>query len=348
MKELSYIKKSKWIILSILLLALFFTSSTSLQAATIYLDPGAGTVSESDTFVVSIRIDNEGECINAAQVVLDYPQEFIQAVDVGTGSSIFTLWPEGPEINEREGLVTFTGGLPGGYCGRIPGDPGLTNVLAKVAFQPPAQDVDRILTDSVTLSFLEGTRVFLNDGRGSQAELNTIGAEFNVGEESSFDAGEWLTSIQEDVTPPASFEIHLVKDESVFRGRYFIVFSTTDKGSGISHYEVRESDIDNEGFVRGSNDRAVFKRAKSPYLLEDQTLNSVVTVRAVDKAGNETVSRFVPDESMRYSQGLPLWATFLLVVLVLAFLIAATVFVRSRKKRTGDENGVNNQDVLNN
>jgi hypothetical protein len=40
-------------------------------------------------------------------------------------------------------------------------------------------------------------------------------------------------------------------------------------------------------------------KESSPYVLHDQTLNSIVRVKAIDKAGNEYVATYVPDESQQ-------------------------------------------------
>jgi len=58
-------------------------------------------------------------------------------------------------------------------------------------------------------------------------------------------------------------------------GKYFLVFSTQDKGSGVDHYEVRE------GRFGG------FSEVSSPYILKYQSLDKKIFVKAIDKFGNE-------------------------------------------------------------
>jgi len=63
------------------------------------------------------------------------------------------------------------------------------------------------------------------------------------------------------------------RDDSMFDGNYFLTFSTTDKTSGIAHYDVVEG-------------LSLQEDTTSPYALKDQTLKQSLVVRAFDKAGN--------------------------------------------------------------
>ena len=88
-----------------------------------------------------------------------------------------------------------------------------------------------------------------------------------------------------DSTPPNDFLPKIGKDPSVFGGKYFLTFATTDETSGIDHYEISET--------RGKR-QEIWKKAESPYLLEDQSLQSKILVKAVDKAGNERIVQLQP------------------------------------------------------
>jgi hypothetical protein len=76
-----------------------------------------------------------------------------------------------------------------------------------------------------------------------------------------------------DRKKPEKFEILVSEDFRVFDGKKFISFFSTDKDSGVDHYEIRE----------GKGD---YKIAQSPYLLDDQNLGTVIRVRAYDFSGN--------------------------------------------------------------
>ena len=54
--------------------------------------------------------------------------------------------------------------------------------------------------------------------------------------------------------------------------------------------------------------------AEGPYLLEDQSLESIIKVKAVDKAGNERMAQYLPERKpFPYS----LLITFFLLVIII-------------------------------
>ncbi len=328
---------------SIIFLILFSISAATASAASIYLEPQSGSYAQGTSFSIKVRVDNQNECINAGSFVLEYPNTSIRAIDVVRGESIFTLWTEDPVIDHENGHVRFSGGIPGGYCGRIEGDPGLTNVIAEVIFQVPGFTIGERGPDTGAVILGEDTTILLNDGRGTPAELVKGTSVFNIvppGQgETNFD---WFREVSEDTIKPEPFSIELIRDESVWDGRWFIVFNTLDKQSGIDHFEVYETDIKNEGFVHGKRDVAsIWKDARSPYLLEDQSLNSVIRVRAFDKAGNDRIAGFVPDETLRETTREPLSKELFYIVLSLIGILAVggIVFLMYRKlsKKTKEE-----------
>ena len=372
--KLSFMKRSiKFNFLEKSLLCLFFSfmfivfPCYFVSAAVLYVDPTEGVVSPNQMFAVDVRIDNQDQCLNVFDVGIKYSNDKVEAVTVSRGRSILTLWVEDPVIDHKKGEIRFTGGVPGGYCGRVVGDPDLTNVLVTVVFQPLNEGV---FSGEVEISFDEKSSVLLSDGRGSLSPLDFLNAVYEVGDEPTVLAEGWLETIRGDDRPPTSFDIELLREDSVFDGRYYIVFSTTDKGSGLSHYEVKEEDIDRPGFIRGSNKEAEFVRVQSPYLLKDQTLNSKITVKAVDNAGNERLARYEPDPSMRYAdektgikwiQNAVSWMvlpqSWFALVLSIALLIVISYFLfllNSKRKKRGlgkeeggdfDESGQNINNV---
>jgi len=330
-----------------LITVFLFGSVTTLGAASIYIDPPGGVVSPEQIFSVDLRLDIDDDCVNVVETHLLYPADQLQVTTVSRGQSILSLWVESPKIDQANGRVSFSGGVPGGYCGRIPGDPDLTNVLLTVVFQPLNGVIS---SEDLGLGFDEvRSAVFLNDGFGTEAEVEYRGAVYSVGPESTVDAAWWLEALRSDTTPPEAFDIDLLQEDSVFSGHFFIAFSTVDKGSGISHYLVKEEDIDNPGFERHSRRSAEFRPASSPYLLKDQTLNSIITVKAVDNAGNERLATFVPDESQRLDDRW-LWfsnlisrplAVGILVVIVVTIALSAFLYFLNRRRRQPDtDNGI--------
>lgn len=61
---------------------------------------------------------------------------------------------------------------------------------------------------------------------------------------------------------------------------YFFLFVAQDKGSGIDYYLIKES----AGFIFSKF--SPWKKVDSPYILQDQNLQSYIYLKAVDRSGN--------------------------------------------------------------
>jgi len=312
-------------------------SARDASAALLYLDPQEGEHQPGETFGISIRLDPEGECVNAADITVRYPRDIIAAVDVDRSESIFSLWVHAPEINPEAGTITLIGGIPGSYCGRIPGDPGVSNVLTRVIFRIPGFRVGANLADAAALDFDERSQVLLSDGRATPANLRFQGSALRIVDKGQPLTNEWLEQIRSDDTPPELFTVELIHDVQLFDGRYAIAFNTTDKQTGMDHYEVLEAD--EAGNIAGTFKPAALKTSESPYVLSDQDLHSVLTVKALDKAGNERVVTFKPQGYTALAPKNPvdigpyvLWGAGAAVVL--GILIFIWRWVKRRRLRT--------------
>lgn len=250
------------------LCCLIFLPKVAL-AASFSIDPDTGTYGPGDTFIATVRIDGEEDCVNAVNVAITYSKETLRAVDFSRGDSILSLWAVEPHIDTDSGSIVFAGGVPGGYCGRITGDPALSNVLGKVVFT-----VVGATTPRATIHFAPTSAVFLNDGLGTLAKLITHDATITLSPVPTLSQNPWLKEVAADTIPPQPFVVEVESTIGVFGGKYYIVFSTTDKESGLDYFEI---------FERGG-----WRRITSPYLLEGQSLLGVgdIQVRALDKAGN--------------------------------------------------------------
>jgi hypothetical protein len=322
-----------------LLSAIYFFVPVSAQAISIYFDPPEKDVHLGDTFVLNMRIDNEDECVNATDMTIKYDNSVMSAVDVGRGESLITLWIEPPVIDNAAGTITFVGGIPGGYCGRIVGDPGLSNLLAKLVFSTSGLNLDTQVGDVGEVVIGEESQVLLNDGFGTQAVFNTASSTITILERRSFVLNEWVDEIQNDTIPPEAFVVELHRDPGVEGNKFFITFSTNDKQSGIDHYEVFESSLNNPGYEEKTQKPAQWRVIESNeqyYVLRDQTLNSKVIVKAVDKAGNEQIAELGDKDAS--SNPVAMFGTLEKVLMamiglgVVIILLGTVLFFRRRKK----------------
>lgn len=318
------------------LLLVLGLGTSSAHAATLYMDPNTANLNRGDAVKISVRLDTDeaaGECINALDAVISYSESIIP-VDISVGKSILPIWVESPVINKENRTISFAGGIPNGYCGRVAGDPNLTNTLVEIFFRAPGLQIgggEQRFSGSV--QFTDATTAYLNDGLGTKANLRTIGATLaladNVGPEI---IDPWSGDIQSDSIMPEEFSATVEQ----INKEWYVVFNTTDKQTGISHYEVIEESKRQANLFGFGAANAPWEETKSPHRLNDQKRTSVIRVKAIDKAGNEYVTTIPVDESQivgRYS-----WLEIMLLIGVLMIVLITLVSIfyyrrtRSRAK----------------
>jgi hypothetical protein len=123
-----------------------------------------------------------------------------------------------------------------------------------------------------------------------------------------------------DTTPPEEFKPEIGEIE----GKKYLVFLTTDKISGVDHYEIA---IVPPKPLFGPAIRIKWEKRESPYLLGDKGQISKIFVKAVDKAGNEQIS-----EITLPSKPFPYWVIIpVLLILILIWLIIKKYLLRRYK-----------------
>lgn len=327
------------------MVGIFLLTPFVSQAASLYISPNSPTLYQGDNERFTVRLDVDAEeCVNAVSAEVTYPNN-IEPIDVSIGGSIFSMWIEKPVINREARTVSFAGGIPNGYCGRIEGDPRLTNGLIDIIFQSPGFVVGGggtgTTSNTATIGFADGATAYLNDGFGTQIALTTYPSTVDlVKSAGSTVQNDWVDFVNSDTQPPNPFSINLERTPNAFSNDYFITFNTADKQSGVSYYEVMEEPLEESSFFRWGSADAPWRETRSPYVLKDQSLNSTIYVRAVDKAGNEYMAVLVPDESMRTTSEdrylmyitMAAAASMFIVVLVVVYV----VFKRRRQLSTGE------------
>lgn len=153
---------------AVLLYSLFsILYSPAAEAAILYFSPEAQQVFEQSTFVVELRLDTEGEAINAADITIFFPQNVLEVLDLNTGGSIFSLYPTKPSYFNTLGSLNMQAGAPNGFEG--------TGAIAKIFFRAKARG-------EATLRFSQDSKVYLNDGFGTLADVERKEGEFPVAE----------------------------------------------------------------------------------------------------------------------------------------------------------------------
>ena len=78
---------------------------------------------------------------------------------------------------------------------------------------------------------------------------------------------------------------------------------------------------------------APWVEAESPYVLKDQSLNSTIRVKAIDKAGNETIAVLVPDPALRSLSSDRMATLALISIFIVVGVVVVGYILMLRKKR---------------
>lgn len=119
-----------------------------------------------------------------------------------------------------------------------------------------------------------------------------------------------------DVEPPEPFKLIVSMDEAVEEGEKVLIFSTKDKQSSVVAYYVKEYSFPLLKWL------TPWTLAESPYRLKDQSLKSVVTVKAVDEAGNERIMIMKPENPILT------YLSYLLAVLLVLVILGIILYRR--------------------
>ena len=292
------------------LLGLLFITLIPLnaQAASLSLDSAKQEYGLGDSFTVNISLDIDDVCVNTVETKITFPPNLLYLEDFVSGESLINVWVEQPseaEILDSSGIgeIYIAGGIPGGYCGKIPGDPGESNLVGRLLFRIPGFYVGEAIPETLNIK-LEDAKVYVNDGLGTEDRLKTKNLSIKLNKNSGTEAGDYDAYIKSDSIKPEPFVIELHQSDNIFQGQYFAIFSSIDKQSGIDHYEILESAKQNvektltEKLIEffKESPEAEWEIAKTPQLLKDQSLRSIIRVKAVDRAGNERSVEYIPEK----------------------------------------------------
>ena len=251
----------------LLFIGILALSPTSSFGATLYLEPEKTEYYQDDTFLIEIFVDTEGESINVVETELTFPTDVLEVKDITSGNSILSLWVEKPTFSNAEGKIFFVGGIPGSYTGK-------RGKLGEIVFTTKLNTDE---THTADITFANSSKILLSDYKGTEAPVRTRGALLTIFSETTLSSSnEWDERLENDTTPPEPFRIEIARDPQIFSQEYFVVFSTTDKQSGMERYEIKEGN-------------GQWMQAESPYRLQNQSSSKEVMVRAIDKAGNERI-----------------------------------------------------------
>ncbi len=163
--DLSPSKKFVGLVIFVFLGGFLFSTHTT-NAASLSVNPTAGTFTVGSTFDVPIYLNTENQSINAVSVFLKFPADKIQLVSPSAGQSIIGLWAVPPRFNNQQGTVELQGLIPNG----INTSNGLITTLT---FRVKA-------VGQAVVKLLDESKVLLNDGQGTDALEHSMGAIYQL------------------------------------------------------------------------------------------------------------------------------------------------------------------------
>jgi len=269
----------------------FLFSNSSVFAAEFFFKTQTNEWRVDDQFVTEFFLNTKGDDINAIEGRISYPKEFLELKEIRDGDSIVNFWIERPRVGNGE--VVFSGITPGGYQGE-------NGLLFSLVF--------RTVQEGQGVIEIRDIMALKNDGKGTAAEARASNLSFLISEE----VPEVQLPEIKDTESPESFVPKIAKDEGLFEGKWFVVFATQDKISGIDYYKIKESRQRLLMFL------SRWKVAESPYVLQDQDLRSHVVIKAVDRSGNERIVRVSPRYPLAWYTNYENWA----IIIIIGFAIA--------------------------
>jgi hypothetical protein len=297
-----------------LLLIISFVPKIS-SATEMFFSPASVTVQKGELIKINLYLTSPEDSLNAAEGKLIFPGDLLSVSNINFGNSVLNFWPEQPHL-EKDGVIIFSGVTPGGF-----GSAG-QNLLFTVFFKALKEGKANLeIKDAVALkNDGAGTPSNMSTGKGAviitaKSTATTPGTSGNVSAE---------LNLKNDTEPPESFTPLVGNNPGIFDGKYFLVFTTNDKQSGIDHYEVQES-------RSNSAKNNAWIKAESPYPLSDQALHSFVFVRAFDKAQNIRIAVLSPLYPQKLYQSPLFWIIIVLVCSALLFLKRRSIFFHNEK-----------------
>ena len=277
-------------------------AASVVSAATITVEVTPPSLRVGDQAVVTFQLESMTEEVNAVAGTIVIPAS-LAVREVRDGGSVMNFWVRRLTPDDS----AFSGVIPGGFQGE-------RAELFSLVVEGVAEGTGNVS--------LQGGQVLRNDGSGTAASLAVRPAIVAV-----TPALPAVTSaavpVVDDTAPPEPFTLQLGQAPGVLEGRWFVVFATQDKKSGIARYEVAEW----RGKRLPPAEQMTWRLAERPYPLADQTRRSFVVVRATDRAGNTWVSVLPPVAGLKYK----FWLTWVILGTGIG-AVALIVWRRSRRR----------------
>lgn len=247
----------KYFLLTLFLITILMPSRVFGSVINLVQTPTIGPV--GSPVVVTVLVDPGVSLINALQGEIVVPPG-ISVKSFDDSGTFVSAWIEKPSL--KDGKVIFSGITPGGFKGLV--QPTSSKLTPGVLFK-------FTLTAERSGLSISPQNILLYEKAGER--ITSFTAKPLIIQVADGVPAGILSGIEKDTHPPEPFTVQIANDADIFKGKDFLVFSTTDSGTGVDFYSIQEGD---RKPVTG----------ESPYLLQDQFIRGPIIVRAYDRAGN--------------------------------------------------------------
>ena len=292
------------------LISIFSVIPLNTKAAELKLVPETVAAGLGQSIKIDVVIDTKNEVVNAVSGSIKKPRD-LEIEKMIDGWSIIGFWIKRPKLAPSS--IDFSGIIPNGFKG--------TGIILSFFAKSYVEDEYGV---NIVNPF-----VVSNDGLGTNLKTVLTQARF------SFVKGVKANVTHDiaDVTSPRPFSAIVAKNTDMFNGRYFLIFNTFDEGYGIDHYEIMETkdEFTNDELLNKKSGLE-WRIAESPAEIEDQSLESFIYVKSLDRAGNSQIATLLPAVSKSNKQP----TSYILFTLVIIFIITGGIsmryfgFIRSR------------------
>ena len=151
----------------------------------------------------------------------------------------------------------------------------------------------------------------LNDGEGTEITAPSINKIVNI--ENSINKIKYENR---EVGNP-ELEAYITQDKNIFNNKYILIFKASDKTTGIKSIKIKEG-------------RRDWKEIESPYLLQDQSRHSDISLQAMNYSGAGVMVNIarVPYDWKYFAK-----VTGIIVAVIIALLLILIIKKRNAKKK---------------
>lgn len=289
-----------------ILILILLSFGTQVQAAELsFVVPES--VQVGTTFEAVVNLQSDGVYINAADIVVNFDKDFLTFAGYKEADGVLGFWIERPHLENGE--VHLAGVIPGGVNGTYdPNKAGLQPIgLAKILFIAKKP--------GITNMFYTKSQVLKHDGLGSELAHTRRNANITIlaGKSTVDTEPEPVTGVViDDIAAPDSLSVEYFESNLFLKTPSIISFYSSDRDSGVSHYEMQIGDGD-------------WRRVESPRRLSESLFKRRVSIRAYDFAGNYR------ETAVTVPGSVTLWVLAVCLVFVLFLLAIYEIFLFKKK-----------------